>query len=40
MKWLHFVGAMVLIGIVDWAVLWLLRFSVRQIQRGVVKLWG
>ena len=40
MKVLSLVGAMVLIGCVDWVVLWLLRRGVRQVQRVVMRVRG
>lgn len=33
MRWISLVGAMVLIGVVDWCVLWLVRRSVRGARK-------
>jgi hypothetical protein len=40
MKWVSLVGAMVLIGLVDWVVVWALRKAVKLARRGLVRLWG
>jgi hypothetical protein len=40
MRFLSLIGCMVFIGLVDWAILWALRFSIRHIQRLFVKVIG
>jgi hypothetical protein len=39
-KWVSFIGALVLIGIFDWCVLWLLRKLIRRTRQFVLRFRG